>query len=295
MITLGIGSSRLGGGLQSTECSGDLRREDPWRGMAARGCGVLPGLRRSRPEFSVSRSSATAFWDATWWTSVPRCVPNAAGPDIRGGRCTPAATPSGSASRRHGPPVTAALSLPSRDLPGGSTRSMSEPRTTRTVDAEVAACRNRHEGRCPLLRVFVGSSRVREDFPHCHPRRRLTRFEHSRRARKRSLLSALDIVSQMRDAAFGRQSETSTSLRHASGYIFKLRSMSSANQSVSIVQPSFLAYRTVGWFSPGSGSRKYLRCARTCQNSRSGRAKGSSLDGFGSHAVRNPWCSSRPW
>ena len=205
-------------------CGGQAAR----RRKTARGCGTLPGLRRGRPEFSVSRSSATAFWDATWWTSVPRCVPNAAGPDLRGRRCTPAATPSGSASRRHGPPVTAALSLPARDLPGGSTRSMSEPRTTRTVDAEVAACRNRHAGRCPLLRVFVGSSRVREAFPHCcDPRRRSTRFEHSRRARTRSLLSALDTASRMRDATFGRQSEASISLRHASEYNFKLRSMSS--------------------------------------------------------------------
>jgi len=58
---------------------------------------------------------------------------------------------------------------------------------------------------------------------------------------------------------------------------------------------SFFTYRTVGWLFPGGGSRKYLRCARTCQNPRSGRAKGSSLVSFGSQAVRNPWRSSRPW
>jgi hypothetical protein len=139
----------------------------------------------------------------------------------------PAATLSGSASYRRGPPVTAALSLPLRDLPGGSTQSIPKPRTVRAVEADDATCRSRREGRCPLLRVFFGSSRVREAFPHCDPRRRSTRFEHSRRARTRSLLSALDTASRMRDATFGRQSEASTSLRHTSGYNFKLRSMSS--------------------------------------------------------------------
>jgi hypothetical protein len=186
--------------------------------------------------------------------SVLQFVSDFAEPDIRGGRCTPAATPSGSASRRYGPPVTAALGLPSRAPPGGSTTPMSKPRKTRTVDAEVATCRDRREGRCPLLRVFVGSSRVREDFPHWHPRRRLTRFEHSRRARKRSLLSALDIVSQVRDASFGRQSETSISLRRASGYNFKLRSISSRiNLFRSFTVDSYLLNGEL--FFPGGDSR----------------------------------------
>jgi hypothetical protein len=211
------GSETGGTGLARLRATGCERR------MIVRGCGALPGLRRGWPEFSVSRSSATALGEASMDASP--AIDSECRGTVRPRRAIhPAATPSGSASHRHGPPVSAAFALPLRDLPGGSTPSMSEPRTTRTVEADAATGRSRREGRSPLLRVLVGSSRVQEDFPHGGPRRRFTRLEPSRRTRTRSLLPALDTASQMCDATFGRQSEASTSLRHTSGYIFNLRS-----------------------------------------------------------------------
>ena len=190
-----------------------------------RGCGILPGLRRGRPEFSVSRSSAAASRAAlvnasspvhseSHGTRRPRRAMQPRG-DAFGKRFVPT-RPTGDGHLR--PP----FARPSRWLD----LSIPTPYHSRG-GALFAARRDRPEGRFPLLRVFFGSSRVREDFPHCDPPRRFTRFEPSRRARIRPLLSALDIAPQLRDATSGRQSETSPSLRHASGYIFNLRSLPS--------------------------------------------------------------------
>lgn len=151
---------------------------------------------------------------------------------MRGGRCTP--------RRRSREAPHATLAHRSRkprspfSRPSGWTDSMvSEPRIRRSAETVAATRRSRREGSVPLLHVCVGSSRVREDFPHSGPRRRLARPEHSRRARTRSPLSVPDAASRKRDAFFDRRSEASNLLAPHVGIPLQATLDSLPSQSVS--------------------------------------------------------------
>lgn len=257
-----------------------------------RGCGALPGLRRGRPEFSVSRSSAAASRAALVNASPPvhseshgtrrprramqprgdafgrRFVPTR--PTGVGHLRPPFARPSGWLDYRYPPRTTRAVepslqpaAIGARDASLFSAYFLEAPgsgRTSRTVIRGAASLASSPRA----ARGYAHSCRHSTPHPNCATR----------------LLA--DRVRPRPPCVTRRDTSSSYARCRRESIRFE-------------PSPSFLAYRTVGGLFPRGGFRKYVRCARTCQKSRSGSAKGSSLLTLGSQAVRNPWCPPRPW